>query len=47
MACRLAGAKPLSAPMLEYFCQENAFENVNAVWKMTAILFRPQYVNPV
>ena len=63
MVCRLAGAKPLSKPMLEYcyleqtrskmpwnincnlyiLIQENAFENV--VWKMAAILSRPQYVN--
>ena len=60
MACHLAGAKPLSEPMLEYwtlvnklqwnvdknlciFIQENAFENV--VWKMAAILPRPQWVN--
>ena len=59
MACRLAGAKSLSEPMLEYcslmlgnkqwnlnwnsyiFIQEKGFENV--VWKMSAILSRPQY----
>ena len=59
MACRLAGAKPLSEQMLEYceldfweqtpvksyrnvyiIFQENAFQNV--VWKMAAILSRPQ-----
>ena len=49
MACRLLGAKPLSEQILEYlnrnvyiFIQENAFENI---WKMAAILSRPQYVN--
>ena len=61
MACRLAGVKPLSEPILEYsqlnfknkhqwnlnqnsciFIPENAFENV--VWKMAAIVSRPQCV---
>ena len=44
MACRPDGAKPLSEPMLEYWIiiSENAFENV--VWKMAAILSRPQCV---
>ena len=54
MACHLAGAKPLSEPMLQYcyldpweqtlyiFIQENVFENV--VWKMVAILASTQCV---
>ena len=62
MACRLAGAKPLSEPILEY-CQLDPWEQTsvkyqskfihfhsrkciwNVVWKMAAILPRPQWVN--
>ena len=39
MACRLIGTKPLSEHI---FIEETSFQNV--VWKMTAILSRPQSV---